>query len=50
MRELKPVLDGDVTDSLILVPADITEQERQEGLRFTLPLDENLRTFLVEHF
>ncbi|OFL71697.1 DNA-binding protein [Corynebacterium sp. HMSC063G05] len=50
MRELKPVLDGDVTDSLILVPADITEQERQEGLRFTLPLDENLRTFLVENF
>lgn len=50
MRELKPVLDGDVTDSLILFPADITEQERQEGLRFTLPLDENLRTFLVEHF
>lgn len=50
MRELKPVLDGDVTDSLILVPADTTEQERQEGLRFTLPLDENLRTFLVEHF
>lgn len=50
MRELKPVLDGDVTDSLILVPADITGQERQEGLRFTLPLDENLRTFLVEHF
>lgn len=50
MRELKPVLDGDVTDSLILVSADITEQERQEGLRFTLPLDENLRTFLVEHF
>lgn len=50
MRELNPVLDGDVTDSLILVPADITEQERQEGLRFTLPLDENLRTFLVEHF
>lgn len=50
MRELKPVLDGDVTDSLILFPADITEQERQEGLRFTLPLDENLRAFLVEHF
>ena len=50
MRELKPVLDGDVTDSLTLVPADITEQERQEGLRFTLPLDENLRAFLVEHF
>ncbi|WP_297455127.1 septation protein SepH [uncultured Corynebacterium sp.] len=50
MRELKPVLDGDVTDSLTLVPADSTEQERQEGLRFTLPLDENLRTFLVEHF
>ena len=50
MRELKPVLDGDVTDSLILVPADITEQERQERLRFTLPLDENLRAFLVEHF
>lgn len=50
MRELKPVLDGDVTDSLTLVPADITEQERQEGFRFTLPLDENLRAFLVEHF
>lgn len=50
MRELKPVLDGDVTDSLTLVPTDITEQERQEGLRFALPLDENLRTFLLEHF
>lgn len=50
MRELKPILDGDVTDSLFLVPADITEQEQQEGLRFTLPLDEDLRTFLLRHF
>lgn len=50
MRELKPILDGDATDSLTLVPADTNEQEQQEGLRFTLPLDEHLRAFLIEHF
>lgn len=50
MRELKPVLDGDATDSLTLVPANEDEQEQQEGLRFTLPLDDHLRTFLIEHF
>lgn len=50
MRELKPILDGDATDSLTLVPANEVEQEQQEGLRFTLPLDDHLCTFLIEHF
>nr|WP_120492820.1 septation protein SepH [Corynebacterium lactis] len=58
MRELKPILDGDVTDALVLVPANpepadsahVEDATATSAERFTLPLSDELRGFLTEHF
>lgn len=61
MRELKPILNGDVTDALTLVPTQTTDSPATAGEAategtptsddcFALPLSDELKGFLAEHF
>lgn len=58
MRELKPILDGGEPEAITLVPVQLTTELQSSSApesnnsaeKFRLPLNEDFRSFLCEHF